>query len=220
MYHNSNAVFVVTFRSGGHYRLHAQRPPLEGFRGMSQSLLINVTVLFQIMPRRLPWASFPIFCSLFILSMVWAADRAVNITQIIVDWGSSRCSYGLDGPGIESRWGLDFSHQSWPALGPTQPPVQRVPGFSPGVKAAGAWRWPSTPSSAEVKERVELYFHSPVWELMTYSRMNFTLPKDAFKCKIATQFSGILQTVNFCCYGSSFKHLLMLCLHEFRNVNT
>jgi hypothetical protein len=28
-------------------------------------------------------------------------------------------------------------------------------------KAAGAWRWTPTPSSAEVKERVELYLYSP-----------------------------------------------------------
>jgi hypothetical protein len=33
-------------------------------------------------------------------------------------------NYGLDGPGIESRWGRDFPHLSKPALGPTQPPVQ------------------------------------------------------------------------------------------------
>jgi hypothetical protein len=40
--------------------------------------------------------------------------------------------YGLDGPRIEPWWGRDFPHLSIPALGPTQPPVQWVPGISRG----------------------------------------------------------------------------------------
>ena len=45
--------------------------------------------------------------------------------------------YGLDGPGIESRWGEIF-RLSRPTLGPTQPPVQWVPGLSRGLSTAGA----------------------------------------------------------------------------------
>jgi hypothetical protein len=55
-------------------------------------------------------------------------DRSVGI--------ATRC--GLDGPGIESRWGRDFPHPSLPALGPTQPLIQWVLGLFSRGKAAGA----------------------------------------------------------------------------------
>jgi hypothetical protein len=40
--------------------------------------------------------------------------------------------YRQDSPGIESWWGRGFPHLSIPALVPTQPPIQLVPGLSRG----------------------------------------------------------------------------------------
>ena len=45
--------------------------------------------------------------------------------------GPGSSDYGLDGPGIESRWAEIFRRPDRP-WGPTQPPVQWVPGLSRG----------------------------------------------------------------------------------------
>jgi hypothetical protein len=45
--------------------------------------------------------------------------------------------YGLDGPGIETRFARNFPHLSRPALGLTQPPLQWVPGLSRGLSDRG-----------------------------------------------------------------------------------
>jgi hypothetical protein len=59
-------------------------------------------------------------------------------------------------------WIFLFDNVFRPALGPTQPPIQWVPrGLSLGVKRPGREADYSPPSSAEVKECVELYLHSP-----------------------------------------------------------
>ena len=68
--------------------------------------------------------------------------------------------YGLDCPGIESRWGRHFPHLSRPGLRPSSLLYNGYRVFHRGDKAVGAWRWPPTPSSAEVKERVQLYLYS------------------------------------------------------------
>ena len=77
--------------------------------------------------------------------------------------------YGLDSTGIESWWGRDFLHPSGLALGPTQHPIQWVPGLSQGVKRSGRGIEHPPPSSAKVEGRVEVYIcsHSgPSWPVL------------------------------------------------------
>ena len=69
--------------------------------------------------------------------------------------------YGLEGPGIESRWGRDFPHLSTLAVRSTQPPIRWVPGLFRGVKRPGRDVDHPSPSSAKVEGRVELYMCSP-----------------------------------------------------------
>jgi hypothetical protein len=83
--------------------------------------------------------------------------------------------------GFDSRWEpriFLLTTASRTALGPTQPPIQWVPGdLSLGVKRLGSEANHSPPSSAEVKEWVELYFHS----LNTHSWRGAQLkPRDVF----------------------------------------
>jgi hypothetical protein len=66
-----------------------------------------------------------------------------------------------EGPGIESQWGARFSVpvQTGPGAHPAS--YTMGTGSFPGVKRPGRGVDHQTPSSAEVKERVELYIYSP-----------------------------------------------------------
>jgi hypothetical protein len=83
--------------------------------------------------------------------------------------------YGLDGLGIESRWGRDFPQPSRPALGPTQPPVQWVPCLFPrGKTGRGVGLATPSPPCAEAHESVQLYLYSPSWALRPVIGWTFT----------------------------------------------
>ena len=71
--------------------------------------------------------------------------------------------------GIESRWEGNFPHPSTLALGPTKPPINGYQVSFLGVQkpARGVDQPPS--SSAEVKQRAELYLYSssgPSWPVI------------------------------------------------------
>ena len=90
-------------------------------------------------------------------------------------WDGSISIATLYGPWVESRWGRDFRHPSRPAVGPTQPPVQWVPGLSRGVKRPGRGINHPRPSNAEVKERVQVYLYStsgPSWPYLGWTSIS------------------------------------------------
>jgi len=77
--------------------------------------------------------------------------------------------YGLDGPGIESRWRARLSApvQTGPGTHPASYTMGTV--SFPGVKRLGRGVDHLLPPSTEVKERVELYLYStsgPSWPVI------------------------------------------------------
>jgi hypothetical protein len=86
------------------------------------------------------------------------------LPSVLQPWQLSLYSAGLRAgrSGFDSRRGLGIFLFTTAALGPTQRPIQWVPGtLFLGVKRPGREADHSPPSSAEVKECMELYLHSP-----------------------------------------------------------
>jgi hypothetical protein len=100
-----------------------------------------------------------------ILPLAYLFYSSLRSLNILVSWVFA--FYGLDDRGSRVRFPTGdgiflFTTAFRTALEPTQPPIQWVPGaLSLGVKQPGREADHSPPSSAEVKEWVELYLHSP-----------------------------------------------------------
>ena len=85
------------------------------------------------------------------LSSSWGRDSAVGVAT----------RYGLDGPGIESRWGARFSAPVQTGPGAYPASCTMGTGSFPGVKRPGCGADHPPPSKCRGHERVGLYFYSP-----------------------------------------------------------
>jgi hypothetical protein len=100
---------------------------------------------------------------------------------------------------------------SRPALGPSQPSIQWVP----GVKAAGAWSWSLTSSLCRSQENGDLYIQSPIrlhGVLLNYLSTGTTLPYSGLKYILALQVLSIKAAVLSNCCLSADQVLLWLVL--------
>ena len=76
--------------------------------------------------------------------------RKTQVTMGLDSLVGIAAGHWLDGRSSNASGLGDFPHPSTTTRGPSQPPVNRVPGLFPRGKAAGAWRWPHDSSTAKV----------------------------------------------------------------------
>jgi hypothetical protein len=136
--------------------------------------VVHEVVLSQVFLRSSEYFIFPLYIS---------ANARFLAIDIIVKWHcfflKKRSLVGYTAV-LKTIREISVNNSGYP-LGTTQPSEQRLPRLRPAVQVAEAWRWPPIPSTAEVKERVELrppalhgllygefYFrnskHSKAWE--------------------------------------------------------
>jgi len=110
----------------------------------------NITVFFQSL-----W-------ELLHTKIFWSRDSSVGVAT----------GYGLNGPGIESRWGSRFAEPVQAGPGANTVSDTMSTGSFQGVKQPGGGFDHPRASSAEVKERVELYLYSPSWPSWSFLGWN------------------------------------------------
>ena len=122
----------------------------------------------------------------------WESNQNFSVAQPVT-WEPGYCSRysdwlraGRSGDRIPVRVEIFRTRPDRPCA----PPNFLYNGYRvfPGGKATEAWRWPPTPppSSAEVKERVELYLYSPSGSSWPVLRWNLPLPLSLQALNLAT----------------------------------
>jgi len=129
------------------------------FSGDLLSLIENILLPIMLVVGKQGWMENRSITERVPSSVLSASTNVKMIKESILQYNRT-----IGWSGFESRprlWTLHFYTLSRPVLGPTQPPMQWIPGsLSSGVKRPRHEADHPPPSSAEVKESVELYLHS------------------------------------------------------------
>jgi len=120
-------------------------------------------------------------------------------------------SYGLDGPGIESRWGEIFRICPERPWGPPSLLYNGYRVFPGGKEWRGRDADPSPPSSAVGHERVELYLYSPYGPYVLYRA---SVPVQGCTLALFYLFNPLTPELNPICYL-----LALLGAHHFLHVS-
>ena len=102
-------------------------------------------------------------------------------------------------------------------------PIQTSPGTQPASYTMGtgsvsrckvdeAWHWPPTPSSAEVKERVELYLYSPsgtLWPILVWT-LPFILHFDQYCFSPRDYFIKNYSCIKYTSHASIWLHKIII----------
>jgi hypothetical protein len=116
--------------------------------------------------------------------------------------------YGLDGPGSNAGGGEILRPiQTGPGAHPAS--YTMGTGSFPGSKAAGAWRWLPTPSSPEVKERVQLYLYSPSgppWPDVGWPLLLFMYAREHVKRREVQRFAVLFRHQGVRAHRPSDEH--------------
>jgi len=100
--------------------------------------------------------------------------------SVYMGWDSSygiSTRYGLGGPSIESQWGATFSAPV--QTGSESHPASYTRGTGSFLEVKRSWRGVDhpPPSSADVKERIELYLYFPSWPSWPVTWRPLPLPR-------------------------------------------
>ena len=184
------------------------------YQHLCQNLCSLRITLFSSLPSLKCWLSCWLAFRLFVNFAIDISKRTPFTTfwlDMFISNAYAMCvvgistGYGLDGPGIESRWERDFLHLSRTALGPTRSPVQWVTCLSPGVKSGRIMTL--TPHSllapwsrkARAVTLIPLWTVRPKQSLSACTRVHFTFPTFVHhvpKCKSHINVTRNLECLN------------------------